>query len=217
MLNTPFDRILSTPTKVRVLRALSPLGKGISGREAARLAGVSRAAMGALEELVDLGVVTRHEATGQHLYTLNRRNYLTARILDLFQSEDERVEAIYTDIRDALRGNATDAGGGGVLAASVFGSAARGEAGPGSDFDLLVVTATTGDVDAAYEALADLAEGLRERFGLRLSPVVLPVELVRSRHLAGDPFITSAVRDALPVLGPTPGDLLDDAEREADP
>jgi predicted nucleotidyltransferase len=215
MLVAPLDRILSTPTKVRVLRALFPLGRGISGREVARLAGVSRAVMGALDELVDLGVVTRHEATGQHLYALNRGNYLAASLQELFQSEERRVEAIYADIRVGLRGSDTAPDAGGVLSAAVFGSAARGEAGPGSDFDLLVVTASPGDVEPAYEALPDLAERLRERFGLRLSPVVLPVEQVRSRHLAGDLFIAAAVRDAIPVLGPAPCELLHDAEREA--
>lgn len=214
MLSAPFDGILSTSTKVRVLRVLSPLRRGISGREVARRAGVSRAVMGALEELVDLGVVTRHEATGQHLYALNRGNYLTPTLLELFQSEERRVEAIYADVREALQGGEAAPGAGGVLAAAVFGSAARGEAGPGSDFDLLVVTASRNDVDPAYEALPDLAERLRERFGLRLSPVVLPVDQVRSRRRDGDPFIAAAFRDAVPVLGPAPGELLHDAERE---
>ncbi|HEX2189424.1 MAG TPA: nucleotidyltransferase domain-containing protein [Longimicrobiaceae bacterium] len=215
MLFRPLDRILSTPAKVRVLRALLPLGRGVSGREVARRAGVSRSAMHALDELVDLGLVTRHQATGQHLYSLNRHNYFADQLARLFESEGERREAIFEALRTGLGlTEPAPRAGSAVLSVAVFGSAARGEAGPASDFDLLVVTDSDPAVETTYDALSDQGDDLRARFGLRLSPVVLTLEKLRARHAAADPFVTSAVEDAVRVYGPTPRDLIDDTEGE---
>lgn len=216
MLFDPLDAILSTPSKVRVLRTLARLNTGVSGREAARLAGVSRSAMHSLDELVDLGVVTRREATGQHLYSLNRRNYLAAQLGRMFEAEAERVQEIYAALRAALGLEDAAPTRGGIVSVGVIGSAARGEAGPGSDFDLLVLTVSAREVEPTYDALAELAEELRARFGLRLSPVVLPLPELLARHAAADPFVTAAVEDAVRVHGRTPGELLDDTEGEED-
>ncbi len=70
MLLDPLDHAIGTRAKVRLLRALVPLDRPVSGREAARLAGVSRQAIRSLDELVAVGIVRRQETAGQHLYTL---------------------------------------------------------------------------------------------------------------------------------------------------
>jgi predicted nucleotidyltransferase/DNA-binding transcriptional ArsR family regulator len=208
MLFDPLDRILGTPTKVRVLRALSPLRKGVSGREVARRAGVSRAAMGALDELVDMGIVTREEPTGQHLYSLNRRNYFAARLGRLFEEEDARVTSVFQAIRNGLGLEGGRDSVGAILTLAVFGSAARGQAGPRSDFDLLAVTASEASVEPVYDALAGLAEVLREQFGLRLSPVVLTLRQLQARAADGDPFVQEVLQDAVPVHGRPAQELL---------
>ena len=207
MLFDPLDTILSTPNKFRVLRALAPLKRGVSGREVARLAGVSRAAMGALDELVDMGVVVRREATGQHLYSLNSRNYFAARLARLFRSEAERVRAVFAALRNAMG----RAGGGApdrVLSLVIFGSAARGEAGPQSDFDVLAVVEREDQVEPVYEALAEISEPMRERFSLRLSPVIMTLADLKRRYAEGDPFVRSATEDAVHVHGVPPCELV---------
>jgi hypothetical protein len=75
---------------VRLLRALGPLDRPVSGREAARLAGLSRRAITSLDELAALGVVIRREAAGQHLYTLNQENVLAGAIEYLLAEEARR-------------------------------------------------------------------------------------------------------------------------------
>lgn len=209
MLFDPLDAILSSPNKVRVLRALAPLGKGVSGREVARLAGVSRAVMHALDELVDMGVVARREATGQHLYSLNPRNYFASRLVRLFQSEATRVQAVFHTLKQTVTasvGGDSDS----MLSIMVFGSAARGEAGPRSDFDVLVVVGRDEQVEAAYAALAERAGMMLERFSLRLSPVVVTLESLHRRKAEGDPFILSALGDAIHVHGLSPHELAND-------
>lgn len=209
MLFDPLDSVLSSPNRIRVLRVLAPLEKGVSGREVARLAGVSAAALRVLNELVDLGIVLRHEATGQHLYTLNRRNYLADQIVRLFQSESVRVQEVFTLLRNALSRREPHSTENPVRSVVVFGSAARGEAGPRSDFDVLVVVDNPEDVEAAYTSLANISDEVRDRFSLRLSPVVLTVDQLRKQHGEGDSFVRSALEDAIVVQGPHPRSLVD--------
>jgi len=201
MLFDPLDAILSSPNKVRVLRALIPLKGGVSGREVARLAGVSRAAMGALDELVDMGVVVRREATGQHLYSFNRHSYFAPPLSSLFQSEEARVQEVFTVLRNSIVPDL-------VLSLFIFGSAARGEAGPQSDFDVLAVVESGNRVEPAYEALSEISEPMREQFGLRLSPVVLTLTDLEKRHTEGDPFVHSALADVVHVHGIPPHELV---------
>jgi len=68
LLYEPLDTALGTTSKIRLLRALLPLTQAVSGREAARRAGVAWApAAHALQELVALGILDRQEAPGRHL------------------------------------------------------------------------------------------------------------------------------------------------------
>src|SRR5690606_708609 len=129
MLFDPLDNVLGTRSKVRLLRALVPLDRPVSGREAARLAGVSRQAIRTLDELAAVGVVNRQEAAGQHLYTFNRSNRLAPSVVALFDAERKRTAELF----ERLAGIVGEAGS--VASAVVFGSAARGEAGPESDLD----------------------------------------------------------------------------------
>jgi predicted nucleotidyltransferase len=194
MLFHPLDDLLGTRSKVRLLRALAPLDRPISGREAARLAGVSRQALRTLDELTNAGIVHRRETAGQHLYTFNRESRLAPAVLDLFDAERERTSALF----ERLSSIATSAGP--IVSALVFGSAARGEATPHSDLDLLVLTSRTG-VQAIHSALVEASAALEEQFGMRLSPVVLTVEQARHQQVASDPFIREVMRDGRRVYG----------------
>ena len=95
-LRKPLNHVLGTSAKVRLLRELLPLEHAVSGREAARRADLSPgAANRALGELVDSGVLDRTEAGRQHLYVVNRRNYLVQGGLEqLFRAEQNRLNEI---------------------------------------------------------------------------------------------------------------------------
>jgi predicted nucleotidyltransferase len=69
----------------------------------------------------------------------------------------------------------------------LFGSAARGEAGPDSDVDLLVVKPTT---EEFFHRLGSVQRILRHhRHGLDISPIVLTPAELRARLDKGDHFI----------------------------
>lgn len=195
MLFDPLDQILGTRSKVRLLRALAPLDRPVSGREAARLARLSRQAIVALDELVSAGIVNRQGAAGQHLYTFARTNRLAPAILQLFNEESARTKELFHRLVCIIDES------GSVLGAVFFGSAARGEASPGSDLDLLVVVADSESRSSIYDQLVAASPALRSEFGVELSPVVLEVDRARRQHAEGDPFIAEVLRDGRRVYG----------------
>jgi uncharacterized protein len=203
MFLNPFDGLLGTKTKVCLLRALVPLDRPVSGREAARLAGVSRNALGALDELSSAGILNQGETTGQYLFTFNRRHHLAPAIERLFEAERHFTSTIFSRISEVI-GVAES-----VESALIFGSSARGDAEPESDLDLLVIVRGQEARDRVHSALVDLAPGLSSEFGVRLSPIVITLDQFRLQVEENDPFISEVQRDARHVIGRTVEELID--------
>lgn len=196
---TPLDLILSSASKLRLLRALHGTHAPMSGREAAAAAGVAvQPAQRALAELVAVGVVRRDDTRSQHLYTLNRENVLVRSALEpLFQAEAARVGTVFREVAEALGGTAAEH----VAGMYLFGSAARGKDRVGSDFDVLTVVTSRQHVDSTHEALAQSADALYTRHGLRLSVVVLDLPKLRKMHGKGDALVTELLRDNRRITG----------------
>jgi predicted nucleotidyltransferase len=193
---TPLDLILSSSSKLRLLRALHGTRSPMSGREAAAAAGVAvQPAQRALADLVTVGVVRRDDARSQHLYTLNRDNVLVQGALgQLFQAEASRVAEVFRDLGDVVAGKA-------VQGLYLFGSAARGKDRVGSDFDVVAVVSSPEDVDAVHETLAQSSDQLYTRYGLRLSVLVLDLAKLRAMHQDGDALIAELLRDNRRITG----------------
>lgn len=202
---SPLDHILTNRGKVRLLRALIPLSRPVSGREAAKLARLSQTpALRALDDLVALGVLRRTETPSQHLYEVNRMHQLVREGLEpLFRAERERIGRVLDALRTVLSQDADH-----IASAAVFGSAARGQDRPGSDFDVLVIAKDEVDVDPLHGRLADCIPRMEEEFGLDLSPVVLPLTQFRQMHRNGDSLVTDVLRDARLITGERPEALV---------
>lgn len=203
MLFDPLDAVLGTTSKVRLLRALVPLSQPLSGREAARRAGVSHIAQRALEELASIRVLNRDQSGGQYLYTFNRKHALAPAIEQLFEAEGRFTDGIFQRLRDVV--DCIEP----VETAVVFGSAARGEAKPKSDLDVLVLVRGARARDDTYSALVDTGPSLVSEFGVRLSPVVTTVDRFQRQHAEGDPFVAEVLRDARRICGRPIDELLD--------
>jgi predicted nucleotidyltransferase len=193
---TPLDLILSSSSKLRLLRALHATRSPMSGREAAAAAGVAvQPAQRALADLVKLGVVRRDDTRSQHLHTLNRDNVLVKDALgQLFQAEAARVGEVFRELAGTVRADT-------VEGMYLFGSAARGKDRVGSDFDVVAVVPTPADVDSVHETLAQSAGQLYTRHGLRLSVVVLDLPKLRTMHHDGDALVTELLRDNRRITG----------------
>ncbi len=85
----------------------------------------------------------------------------------------------------------------------LFGSAARGDDAPGSDVDVAVVFAA-GTPEGALEAVREALRAPEDAERVTISVIGLWPEDVE-RLSAGDPLWHSLERDAVPLLGPTPG------------
>jgi predicted nucleotidyltransferase len=196
---TPLDLILSSSSKLRLLRALHGMHSPVSGREVAGAAGIAvQPAQRSLAQLVALGVVRRDDTRSQHLYTLNRENVLVQRALGpLFQAEEARVDEVFRDLARAVSGTPVKAMEGLYL----FGSAARGRDRVGSDFDVLAVVHSSAHVDKVHETLAQSAEQLYTRYGLRLSAVVLDLAKLRTMHADEDALVAELLRDNRRITG----------------
>jgi len=196
---TPLDLILSSGSKLRLLRALHGMRSPVSGREAAGAAGVAvQPAQRALADLVTLGVVHRDDTRSQHLYTLNRENGLVQRAIGpLFQAEAARADEVFRDLSRAVSGQQAKR----VEGMYLFGSAARGKDRVGSDFDVLAVVSAPRHVDSVHETLALSADQLYTRYGLRLSVIVLDEPKLRTMHAEGDALVTELLRDNRRITG----------------
>lgn len=196
MLLNPLDFILGTATKVKLVRALVPLERPVSGREAARLAGVSRIAQRSLDELAQAGVLTRGETAGQYLYAFHREHVLAHSLIALFDEEDRYTRAVFERLGETLKERQRD-----VVSAVIYGSASRGEADPSSDLDVLVLVRSDEAKAPVYDALVEASPRLETDFGLRLSPVVLTLEQARAQRAEEDPFTAEVLRDARRICG----------------
>lgn len=194
------DALLGTTTKVRVLRTLLSLNSPVSGSEAQRLAGVRSAdsMWTALNELSDLGILTREQTRGSHLYRFNREHDLFSPLAALFEAEAGRVGRLREWLTATLA--AADAAGS-TRSVILYGSNARGEAKARSDVDLLVVMEEVGSVPAARDALIAGTPALEGRTGLRISPYVLPRSRVEERFRDGDPLMLTIAEEGRVLLG----------------
>lgn len=188
LLDRPFDAVFAAPSHVAVLRALKDCREGMSGRAVARAAGVNHQACAlALRRLELLGVVGRQGSGRTQLLRLNFDHYLVSEaILPMFARERALLGRLREEIAARLAPRAA--------AVTLFGSAARGEAAPGSDVDVLVVALGVGS-EALADAARELGATLRARFGLRLSPVVWTGAEVRRRNGRRDSLLRAILRD----------------------
>lgn len=162
----PLDAVFSAPSRLAVLRALTRAKTPLSGRAAARLAGINhQGAAAALAALAKLGLVERRPSGRSDQWRLDRRCWLMSElILPLFEREGDHAEAVSGAIKKALRGKA--------VAVFLGGAAAKGRLEPGQPVELVVVEGAGGRRPLA-EAARGLAALLKEDWSLGLDVRVL--------------------------------------------
>ncbi len=168
------EGVLGSTLKVRTLRVLRRYrGREFTTRELAREVGASDVGVGrALDDLEAYDVVRRRRIGRSYAVRANPDSALFQAAAPLFDREEE-IGAQFR--RVVQRWCARED----VEYAALFGSAARGELGPESDVDLLVVSRSAKRLS---DALPDLEEETRRLIGRPLSPLVLePDEFRRAR------------------------------------
>lgn len=181
-----------------VLRALWSAGRPMTGEQVARVArtGSPRGVRYALGRLVDQGVVRASTVGSASVFELNTEHLAHPAIDAAFRALDpwgllrDRLGALVTGYGQPAEG----------ASVAVFGSVARGDSGPGSDIDVLLVTRE--DRPETSDLTAHLAERVRAWTGQQVGVyLTTPARLAEARR-AGDPIIESFARDAVTLVGP---------------
>lgn len=181
--------------RARILYRLAVLAEPTSGRRIHHLSGVAslRTTQRILGELVDVGLVDVQPVGAANAYTLNRAHVLWPPIEQVLALPAATESAIAQIVGAAVRDHA--------VGTAIYGSFARGEAGPDSDIDILVVWEPGVSPDQAASILDNVAEQIRKLTGNRAQ--LFPVSGDELDRLVGrsDPFIESLRTDARTLTG----------------
>lgn len=189
------EQILGSRARVGVLRVLSRVEVPLSIRQVARQAGMTHAVVAeALGQLVELGIVATTEAGRSRVHWLERRNVITREVVHpVFEAEERLFDTTLDEIRSCLPE--------GLFSSMLFGSRARGEARPSSDFDVLVVERDTATLEAAMRAIDSRSGEMRARLGAYLSVLGRTVEQALDLLERGDNFMEGVARDGIVLAG----------------
>lgn len=165
--HNPLSDVLGSRIKLDILRTLSRTRSDHTGRELARLVGYSHnATRSALEDLERNGLVIQRQAGRANLYSIDQDNIIFTDILtSAFRIEDGLLDKVAGIVKKRV--------GNGLSSIVIFGSVARGEEGPGSDIDMVVVFKDGTDLPEKEDKVHDAALEVVRRFGNQLSPILL--------------------------------------------
>jgi predicted nucleotidyltransferase len=189
------ENILGSKSKVAVLRVLINSKIGYSGSEISRRSGKGLLSIqNALADLEGCGLLDVHRGKVEHRYRLNRDHYLVAHGLrQLFASEGEMMKSLARHLTAVLDGK--------VVAAGLFGSAARGEARPGSDIDLIVIVESKKEYHKVSRLLLDPVERLSKQFGWPVQLVIYLRKDLSNGSAAKKGLLREVASDWIPVVG----------------
>jgi len=204
IVNKVMDEVFSRWSNIAVLRALNKYGIGISGREVARVAGITnKNCFTALVDFENLGIVNCVRGGNEHSYTLNREHLLvTDAIIPLFEVEDNYFNKIASFIKSKLKNK--------CISLIVFGSVARKDETMSSDYDLCIVLVDMKQKPKAEEAFYEISFLMSKKFGVSVSPIYFTKkEFAQKARLNKSP-VNNIVKEGKVISGLSIKELLND-------
>jgi predicted nucleotidyltransferase len=195
-LRFPLTQLLASAGHVRVLRALLSHG---GAQSAAQLASdcsmTARGVRNTLDALIGQGAVKVLGSASVRLFAPAMDQPLVSALAQLFEAERQQWRQLQDQLHDGLAAEKH------VRSAWLYGSVARATDEPRSDMDIALVL-DEDSLDASRQ-VRDAVQGLGDRLGVRVSPVVLmPTELARLSP--SDPWWSELSRDAKVLKGVSP-------------
>jgi DNA-binding transcriptional ArsR family regulator len=194
-LGRPASVVIPAGTEA-VMRVLAGSDAPLGVREVSRLAGVSaNRASQVLAELAEHGLVLVDERGAGRLCRLNRTHLAAEPLLALIGLRGRLFELLRTEVESWPRRS---------LHVSLFGSAARGDGGTGSDLDLLVVRAeprNNAEAERWDGQLYDSGERIFAATGNRPAWLVTSPAGLRRAVQAAEPIVADWRRDAIHLAG----------------
>lgn len=178
-----------------VLEVLAQASHPLTGRAVQRL--VSRPAsqagvQGALNRLVDTGLVRQTRAGRALLHRLNRDHALAPAVIEVVRLADTMPDRIAEAVRAQVPG---------VSRAVLFGSVARREARAESDVDLLLIWPDHIDEDSRWSGSLAIADRVEQLTGNTCLPMVHTESTYEQVSETAPRFARSLAQDAIDLLG----------------
>lgn len=178
----------------RILHRLALVSTGLTGRRLGALSGVAPStAQRVLSDLERIGLIDATDAGRSRLYTLNRSHVLWKPVEDLLAAP-ARVEQLIGEAAEEIAGDRTTV--------ALYGSFARGEAGPDSDVDILVIWDDRVDASDRSRLIDELTDRVHEATGNRVEIVDVTRSQLTSMSADADPLVGSWSTDAKTISGP---------------
>lgn len=187
-----------------VLQVLAGTESALSASQIARLAprGSRAGQLPVLNRLVEHGLVSADPANHGYLYRLNRDHILAEAVLTVTSARATIVRRLTRAVGELSPE---------PIHVSVFGSFARGQAGPNSDIDLLIVTSTDAELGEEWtDQVHALADKVLAWTGNRLEHLVLTLHQLREVVEAGESIVASWLDEAHTLSGTTLDSLVRD-------
>ena len=189
------EDVFGSRGRVAVLRVLARVSVPLSIRQVAVQAGMSHApAAEALDRLVSLGIGAASQAGRARVHWLERRNVVVRElVLPTLDAEEGLEDAALAVLRAALPAT--------VLSAVLFGSRARNDHAPASDFDVLIVEPDKATLDASLAFMDRSSSELRASLGASVSVLGYTMDDARALIARGDNFMDGVARDGVLLAG----------------
>lgn len=170
-LNKPLDKILNNEVKIRALRILCQDPGEMSGRQIAKMAGVTpKTAHEILQDLLREGVLVMRAVGKTHLFRLNDGRAIVREVLKpLFLCEKKLSERLFDIIRAAIKKSALKDD---ILSVALFGSVHAKTERADSDVDLLVIAKTSELKKSVEVFFSDIDQRLSSQWGNLISPYI---------------------------------------------
>ncbi|MBI3618115.1 MAG: nucleotidyltransferase domain-containing protein [Candidatus Omnitrophica bacterium] len=170
-LNRPLDKILNSEIKTRILRIFSQNQGEMSGRQIARMAGVTpKTAHEILQDLLGEGVLVMRSIGKTYLFCLNEDRLVVKDVLrPLFAAENALRKRLFDIIRTTVdRSDLKDE----IISVAVFGSIHAGTERPTSDVDLLVIVKNAASKRKAEALFSEIDRQASSQWGNLVSPYI---------------------------------------------
>ena len=182
MINKTLNYIFSSRSNVSILRALLKYTTGITGREISRLTGYSpKSCHETLSLLEKPNIIKRIRGGRDHLFSLNREHHLFKNILSpALEIENNYLNTIKDDLKKNLKNY--------CYSVYIFGSVAREEDTPESDFDICLVYENSNQKRLLENEILKLKKYFYDKYGINISPLYFSLkEFKRRQHSKNSP------------------------------
>ncbi len=206
-LHNILDEVLKSKSHIMVLRVLQDTAQGYTGREIARLSGLThRACLQALTNLEDLAIVQRRRGGRDHTFTLNRKNVIVSDgILPLLDLERKLLDRLQQYIKRRFAKH--------TESIMLFGSVVRGEETVGSDMDVCFVAGNKSKLKEVENIVHELQPAVKQMFGADLAPVYYTAAEFKKYYMQDKSPVVDIVHEGKRISGSSVKSLIN-AEKE---